>query len=369
MKKGMNVYIPACFLSLLFLLSACGRKTEVQATQPWRLTDSLLNTLAIDTATSKSVENELLLTGKITANEDMVARIFPMVSGNVTAVKVHSGDFVQKGQTLAILKSAEMAGFTADKSIAASEMKTAKRNMEVAASFYQSGLTSEKEYEMAKSEYDKTVASYHKSLEILDINGGQHQADYLVKSPVPGFVISKKAAEHMQWRQDNADPIFVVADLKTVWAMISIFESDVAGVREGDEVQMTTLAYPDKVFTGKIDKIYNVLDPENKVMRARVVVSNPDFILKPEMFVRVKARRHDDSAMLAIPSRGIIFDHNKYYVLVLKKENPGVEIREIAISKTVDGRAYLSAGLKEGDRIIASRQVFIYETLSDTQNK
>lgn len=104
-------------------------------------------------------------------------------------------------------------------------------------------------------------------------------------------------------------------------------------------------------------------------MRARVVVSNPDFILKPEMFVRVKARRHDDSAMLAIPSRGIIFDHNKYYVLVLKKENPGVEIREIAISKTVDGRAYLSAGLKEGDRIIASRQVFIYETLSDTQNK
>jgi cobalt-zinc-cadmium efflux system membrane fusion protein len=369
MPRRMNVYIPATFLCVTFLVSACGSKPEAQMPQAWALTDSLLHTLAIDTATSKPIENEILLTGKIAANEDMVARIFPMVSGNVTAVKVHSGDFVQKGQTLAVIKSAEMAGFTADNSIAESEMKTAKRSMEVAASFYQSGLSSEKEYEMAKSEYDKTVANYKKSIEILAINGGHHQADYLVKSPLPGFIISKKAAEHMQWRQDNADPIFVVADLKNVWAMISVFESDVSSIHEGDAVEMTTLAYPDKTFTGKIDKIYNVLDPENKVMKAKVVVNNPDFLLKPEMFVRVKARRHHDSEMLAIPSRGIIFDHDKYYVLVLKKEAPGAEIREIKVAKTVDGRAYLSAGLQEGDRIIASRQVFIYETLSEAQSK
>jgi cobalt-zinc-cadmium efflux system membrane fusion protein len=268
---------------------------------------------------------------------------------------------------LAIIKSPEMAGFTADQRISVNDMETAKRNMEVAASFYKSGLNSQREYEEAKSTYDKAVAAYNKSQAILDINGGGHRTDYAVKAPVPGFVISKRAAESMQWRPDNTDPIFVVADLNDVWAMINIFESDIAGIREGDQVEMSTLSYPDKIFYGTIDKIYNVLDPENKVMKARVVVNNPGFLLKPEMFVRVKANRHADSNTVSIPSRGIIFDHDKYYVLVRSNAKCGVSVKEVKIDKTSGGRAYVSSGLQEGDRVIASRQVFIYETLKDQQ--
>ena len=46
---------------------------------------------------------------------------------------------------------------------------------------------------------------------------------------------------------------------------------------------VTTLSYPDKVFSGKVDKIFNIIDPETKAMKVRVKLSNPDFLLKPEM--------------------------------------------------------------------------------------
>ncbi|SHM63680.1 membrane fusion protein, cobalt-zinc-cadmium efflux system [Chitinophaga jiangningensis] len=362
-----TLFKTALVIYFLTALYACGNTVEPIRKQSWELNDSLLKRLEVDTAAVTPTAHQVSLTGKITANEDKMAQIFPMVSGIVTNVKVHSGDYVQKGQVLALIKSPEMATYTADQTISEKEMLTAKKNLEVAESFYTSGLNSQQEYETAKNEYDKAVAAWHKSSAIVDINGGAHQSTYAVKAPVPGFVIIKRAAENMQWRPDNSDPIFVVADLHNVWAIINIFESDIAGIREGDKVEMSTLSYPDKTFSGKIEKIYNVLDPENKVMKARVVIDNPGYLLKPEMFVSIKTQRHSDTSSISIPSRGIIFDKDKYFVLVLTDKKPGVAIREIKVASTVEGRAQVTAGLVAGDKIIASRQVFIYETLQDLQ--
>ncbi len=350
------------------ILTGCGTKAKTpDAPAQWALTDSLIRKLEVDTASVMQVENQISLTGKITANEDRMARIFPMVSGIVTNVKVNSGDYVQRGQTLAVIKSPEMAGFTADQTISQQDMQMAKRSLEVAESFYKSGLNSRKDYEEAKGNYDKAVATYNKSKAIADINGGAHQTFYTVKATVPGFVVTKKAVENMQWRQDNNDPIFEVADLANVWAIINVFESDISSVHQGDKVQMTTLSYPNKIFEGRIDKIYNVLDPEKKVMKARVVIDNPGYLLKPEMFVSIKAQRHSDSDLVSIRSRGIIFDRDKYYALVLTNQKPGVAIREVKVDHSVEGRAYITSGLQAGDRVIASQQVFIYETLKDQQ--
>lgn len=348
---------------LLTVITSCARKNGLPPRQEETLSDSLLHSLTVDTARAQPVDGELMLSGKIAANEDKLARIFPMVSGIVTDVKVHSGDYVQKGQVLAVLRSAEMAGYTADQRVSESDMQVARRNMEVAESFYKGGLSSQKDYEEARSNYDKAVATWKRSKAVLDINGGPHETSYLVKAPVPGFVIGKQASENTHWRSDNADPIFVVADLQDVWAVINVYESDISSIRTGDEVEMTTLAYPGRVFTGKIAKINNVLDPENKVMKARVIIDNPGYLLKPEMFVRIRAVRHADSSQVTIPARGIIFDHDKYYVLVRTPQQPGVSIREVQVDKTVEDRAYISSGLRDGERVIASRQVFIYESL------
>ena len=121
----------------------------------------------------------------------------------------------------------------------------------------------------------------------------------------------------MMIRSDNATGLFTISDLKNVWVMANVYESNISFVKMGDSVNITTLSYPGKIFRGKIDKIMNVLDPSNKVMKLRIVLRNPDYLLKPEMFASVVVNTTENKKMLSIPARTLIFDHSQYYVLVL----------------------------------------------------
>ena len=57
--------------------------------------------------------------------------------------------------------------------------------------------------------------------------------------------------------------------------MANVYESNISNVKMGDSVNITTLSYPGKIFRGRIDKVMNVLDPSNKVMKLRIVLANP----------------------------------------------------------------------------------------------
>ena len=166
----------------------------------------------------------------------------------------------------------------------------------------------------------------------------------------------------MQLRSDNDKSLFTIADLSNVWAMINIYESDISRIKAGDEVSLSTLSYPEQVFKGKIDKIYNLIDQESKVMNARVVIANTQALLKPGMLGTVKVSAHAGIDLPAINARAIVFDNNKNYVLVLNNENK-VRIQEIEIGRKTADRVYISKGLTAGDRVIASKQVFLFENL------
>lgn len=99
----------------------------------------------------------------------------------------------------------------------------------------------------------------------------------------------------MAIRADNSNDLFTVSNLNDVWVLANVYESNISKVHLGDNVEVTTLSYPGRVFHGKIDKILNVLDPTNKVMKIRVVLPNPDYALKPEMFTSVNVQSKSDS--------------------------------------------------------------------------
>jgi cobalt-zinc-cadmium efflux system membrane fusion protein len=168
----------------------------------------------------------------------------------------------------------------------------------------------------------------------------------------------------MQLRADNDNSLFTIADLSSVSAIVNIYESDIPRISEGDEVKISILSYPDRQFFGKINKIYNVLDGESKVMNARVSIANPQFTLKPGMLATVSISARSGIDLPVVNSRGIIFDENRNYVLTLSADNK-VQIKEVEVNRKANGKTYISKGLNAGDRIIASKQVFLYETLKD----
>jgi cobalt-zinc-cadmium efflux system membrane fusion protein len=348
-----------------FALQSCHHAEENEEKDTrFQATDSLLNSVLIDTVKEASALTQITLTGSIAPDENKMVKVFPMVSGVAQDVHVQLGDVVQKGQTLAILKSAEMAAFTKDYISSEADIRNTRRILESTQDMYKSGLASQKDLEQAQSDYQKAVAEGKRAGAVIQINKSNGNG-YEVKTPITGFVVERNLTNNTQVRADNSQNLFTIADLSTVYVLVNVYESDISKIQTGDPVKITTLSYPDKVFDGKIDKIDNMLDPDNKVMHARIKINNPGNLLKPQMFANILIKAKSGENLPFINSNALVFDNDKNYVIVADGSKAKVHIQPIEIAKTVEDRAYISKGLKPGDRIIASRQVYLYESLKD----
>jgi len=355
-----------CFTPILALTLAitqsCSEPKTAKPEEKFAITDSLINRLQIDTVEQANSKTDLIFSAKITEDQERKSEIFPMVSGHLRQVNVKIGDRVGSGQTLATMTSSEMAGFDKEAISAAAEKQNAERNLKQAQTLFDSGLSSAKELEEAKNDFQIKTAELKRANSILKLNGGSSTGLYAVKSPINGFIVEKNANNNMQIRSDYEKSLFTVADLSTVWAMINVYESDIANLKEGDEVKVSVLAYPEQIFTGKIDKLYNLIDQDSKVMNAKVIIKNPGFTLKPGMLATVKVAASMGINLPAVNARAIIFDDNKNYVLVLNA-NKKVHIQEVEVLRKAANKAYIKAGLNAGDLVISSKQVFLFESL------
>jgi len=356
--------IASAFFITGFALQSCRRADESQEKDSrFVVTDSLLNSLIIDTVKEASALSQITLTGNIAPDETKMVKIFPLVSGVAQDVNVQLGDVVHKGQTLAILKSAEMAGYTKDYISSEADIRNTRRILESTQDMYKSGLASQKDLEQAQSDYQKAVAEGKRADAVISINKSNENG-YEVKSPLSGFVVEKNLTSNTQVRADNSQNLFTIADLSTVYVLVNVYESDISKIQTGDPVKITTLSYPDKVFDGKIDRIDNMLDPDNKVMHARITIKNPGNLLKPGMFANILIKAKSGEDLPFISANALVFDNDKNYVIMVDGKAK-VHIQQVTIAKTVEDRAYIRAGLKPGERVVGSRQVYLYESLKD----
>ena len=290
----------------LLILTGC-RHSQIQENSEHKR-DTLLKQANTDTVRNDTTKNELKLTSTITCNEDRKADIFPVVGGHVNQVRAQLGDFVNKGEVLAVIRSSDMAGFMKSYISAQSAYNAARKNMDVMEDMYKTGLNSEKEYTQARSDFESAQAELARMKEIRKIYGDSQEGDYLVKSPVSGFVVKKNITEDMELRADNANSLFSISDLSKVWVLANVYETDIEKIKLGNDAEVTTISYPDKVFLGKIDKIFNVLDPDSKVMKVRVILDNPDYILKPEMFATVTIKFKGNQKHTPTPPGAVILN-------------------------------------------------------------
>ena len=125
------------------------------------------------------------------------------------------------------------------------------------------------------------------------------------------------------------------------------------------------MSYPDKKFSGKIEKVSNLLDPDTKVMSVKIRLDNKDFTLKPGMFAHIIIRLPEDKKMLAIKSNAIIYDEAKSYLLRYRGKC-NVTIQPVSIFKSLNDKSFIeSDSLKEGDIAIERNGLFIFTELKN----
>lgn len=352
-------------LALLSTLVRCGSaaKTDDKPLIEVHQETNLLTTATFDTARLEKTQNELNLTGKITFNQDQVVKVFPLVGGHIETLKADLGDYVKKGQILAVIRSGDLADLEQEAVAARGQLAVAQKNQQVTEDMTKAGLSSQRELVASQEQLQAAKGELNRVGERRRIVGGNGSV-YLVKSPMSGFIVEKTASQGMELRSDDPENLFTVSNLDHVWVLANVYESDLANVHEGDRTTITTIAYPDKIFHGRIDKIFNVLDSDSKTLKVRVTLDNADYTLKPEMFANVNVTYAGHDQRVAIPAGAVVFDKNRNFVVLVNRQNQPI-VREVNVYKTIGQKTYLSDGLAPGDRVVTTNQLLIYNALGN----
>jgi len=359
----------ALFLFYMAVLSLCmqschgGNQKVADENRKYVIPDSLLRTLFIDTVQTKPLVNTISFTGMVDVNQDNQVSIFPLVSGNAKDIKVQLGDYVTTGQLLGTVTSSEMAGYTNNLVVAQTNLTNTKRQLEATQDLFKSGLASSLDVTAAQTNYDQAVAQLEMAQRVLKINGDNTKGVWDIKAPVSGFIVQKNVTNGTAIRTDNSTALFTISDLKNVWVWANVYESNINNIHLGDDVSVTTLSYPGKIFKGKVDKMLNALDPTTKVMKVRVVIPNPTYELKPQMFASIEIANPEDRKALCVSSKALIYDNSRYFVLVYNGHGDA-SITPVEILNTLGDKTFIKSGLREGDRVIATAAILIYGELN-----
>lgn len=358
-------YTSLLILPVLLAFQSCGgEEKKPETATAFSMSDTMMNKCEFYTASMQDVKSELRLFGKIEPDNNKLAQVYSIVGGNVIKINVELGDYVTKGQVLATVRSGEVAEFQRERLDAKSNVAVEEKNLQVAKDMYAGKLATEKDVLAAEKELDKAKAELARINEIYGIYNLQPGSVFNVTAPMSGFIVQKNINQNEQLRADKSDALFSIAEINEVWAIANVNESDIPKVQIDYEAEVTTLSFPDDKYLGKIDKIFNAIDPETKAMKVRVRIPNTSFKLKPEMNATVIVRYKEDKKMIALPASSVVFDKSKNWVMVFKDRN-NIETRRVHVYSQVGDIAYIKDGVNNGEKVISKNGLLIYDALND----
>jgi Cu(I)/Ag(I) efflux system membrane fusion protein len=177
-----------------------------------------------------------------------------------------------------------------------------------------------------------------------------------VLAPTDGIVTRMMARDGMY--VSKGTEMFTIADLSRVWVMVDIFEHQLAWLKPGLAAQIEVPAYPGKKWDGVVDYLYPDLDPKTRTLRVRLVFSNPELRLKPNMFADVVIYGGPRRNVLKIPGEALIVTGERESVV---KALGGGRFRplDVVTGMQEGGEVEILSGLSEGDEIVVSGQFLI----------
>lgn len=228
--------------------------------------------------TRQYVTADVRMVGKVDYDETRLAYITAWVSGRLDRLFVdYTGVEVKKGDHMVSIYSEEL--YTAQEELISATQSSAQRPP---SRFIEP-------MDLVESAREKLRLLGITEQQVQEIEQRGKPSDHItIYSPVGGIVIQKLKQEGERVR--TGDRIYTIADLTQVWVQMDAYESDLAWLRYGQDVEFTTQVYPGEVFHGRIAFIDPILNEATRTVKVRVNVSNEDGRLKPQMFVRAIVR-------------------------------------------------------------------------------
>jgi cobalt-zinc-cadmium efflux system membrane fusion protein len=312
----------------------------------------------------------LRLTGAVAYNAFKTTPVFAAIGGPVREILATPGENVHAGQPLLTVNSP-------DYSAARSAYLKAHTAFILADKFYvraqdllSHGAIAEADFQNAESTRMQAQADLQSSedalrvlgitdLASLEKNAPKTTSEVPVLSPVGGEVVERLVGPG-QLLQAGTTQVFTISDMSTVWVLVNVYQGDVAYVRSGDSVNISTDAYPD-TFHGRISYIAPALDPNTRTLQARIVTENPGDKLKKDMYVTATVNAGAIADALTVPDAAVLRDNENQpfvYVQSSTKQNEFAR-RLVQLGDSHGGRTQIAGGVKEGERVVGDGSLFL----------
>ena len=241
---------------------------------------------------------------------------------------------MRKGQTLAVIYSPELL-------TAQQELLEAAKTKQSQPEIYEASKEKLRQWKLSEAQIS-TIE-----------NSGKVEANMEITSSASGIVTARRVNNGDYVSQGSV--LYEVYDLSRVWVLFDAYESDLAFVKIGDNLEFTLQAMPGSVYSGNIIFIDPAIDPVNRVAKVRVEISNPGGKLKPEMFATgmVKANLDAYKDKLVIPRSAVLWTGKRSIVYVKQAgDEPIFKIREIGLGPVLGNSYVITDGLEEGEEIV-----------------
>jgi Cu(I)/Ag(I) efflux system membrane fusion protein/cobalt-zinc-cadmium efflux system membrane fusion protein len=186
---------------------------------------------------------------------------------------------------------------------------------------------------------------------------GEVRRTLTLHSPGSGVVTMKQAVQGM--RVMAGEELLQIADLSRVWVNAELYEQDLPWVQVGQQARVELPYAPGKALTGKVDFLYPYLDGETRTVKARIVFSNPDAQLKPDMYANVTIDTAEIKGALTVPDDAVLRSGTGALVFVALGDGK-FEPRPVELGVSGgDGFVQIRSGLRVGEDVVTSAQFML----------
>ena len=334
------------FLGLLMLcallvgsLSQTGCSNDAQSKTPDEEEET--PAVPVEAATAGQGTISALYTGTASLEAEDEAMVVARASGVVEQIFTEEGRYVEAGQPLAKLDADRL---TLELERAQMELDKQQRVFERNQELYDKSLVSEEEFEQAKSNYETAKAA--RDLARLDV-------EYTtIRAPFSG-VVSERLIKvgNMVGTHEAA---FRLTDFDPLLAVMHVPERELNKLRTGQTAELRLDALPGQTFTGTVERISPVVDPETGTFKVTVEVRDPSRTIKPGMFGRVRVVYDTHEGAILVPKSAVEAEDDAASVFVVREDSA---FRQVVQTGYEDERHIeITSGLAPGDVVVTTGQ-------------
>jgi len=335
------------------------------------LTDPQLKSIKISPAAEHAFPQERTAVGSIDFNENLAVQVFSPYQGKIIRAYAEVGDQVKKGQTLFTIESPDLIQADSNLIAAAGLLDLTTHALERAKQLYAVQGIAEKDLQQAISDQQTAegalkagrdaVRVFGKSEAEIDAIVVNRKIDpvLVVPSPISGQITARVAQPGLLIQPGNAPAPYIVADVVTVWMLANVSESNVKYVSVGQKVEVSTMAYPNQEYEGKITVVAATVDPNLHTLLIRSEVQNPRRELKPGMLANFVIRIGEPVLSPAVPPASVVREGDGTMTLWVTTDRRHFIQRTVKLGQQSADYDQILEGLKPGEQVVTDGAVFL----------